>query len=67
MGIDMANRTKHSNPSRPRPARKRATTVERAEQVLEQASDKPAPRTDDPTRDKAKIEDGVIEPLKHAD
>lgn len=67
MGIAMGNRTKPARPPQPPPARQRASTVERAEQALEQTSDKPPPRTDDPARDKAKIEDGVIEPLKHAD
>lgn len=55
------------NKPRPNRKQKRPDTHDRAEQALEQASDKPAPRTDDPSRDKAKIEDGVIEPLKHAD
>ncbi|HUQ08100.1 MAG TPA: hypothetical protein VM261_36645 [Kofleriaceae bacterium] len=63
----MAKRTKPRKTPKPQPARPRATTVERAEQALEQASDKPPPRTDDPARDKATIEDGVIKPLKHAD
>lgn len=49
------------------PERKRATTVERAEQALEQASEKPVQHTDDPSRDKATIEDGAIAPLEHAD
>jgi hypothetical protein len=47
--------------------RARATTVERAEQALERASEKPPQKTDDPARDKTTIADGVIEPLKHAD
>ena len=52
----------------PRSPRKRADTKDRAEQALERTSDKPPQRTDDPARDKATIdEDGVIEPLKHAD
>jgi hypothetical protein len=46
---------------------KRANTVERAERALEQASDKPKPKTDDPARDKAPVNDGVIGPLPHAD
>jgi hypothetical protein len=47
--------------------RKRATTVERAERALEQASDKPKPKTDDPARDKTPTEGAVIGPLPHAD
>jgi len=47
--------------------RRRKNTLERAERALEQTSDKPPQRTDDPASDKAKIEDGVIRPLKHAD
>lgn len=48
--------------------RRRKNTRERAERALEQTSDKPPQRTDDPARDKAKIDaDGVIQPLKHAD
>jgi hypothetical protein len=63
----MAKPTQRRKNTKPVPARKRATTVERAEQALEQASDKPPPRTDDPSRDKAHIQDGAIKPLKHAD
>lgn len=56
-----------ANP-KPKPEKsKRATTAEVAERVLEKASDKPKPRTDDPARDEARIEDGVLEPLPHAD
>jgi hypothetical protein len=50
-----------------KPPKKRANTVERAEQALEKASDKPKPKTDDPARDKAPMEGGVIQPLPHAD
>jgi hypothetical protein len=55
--------------AKPRPARKRANTAVRAEQALEDTSNKPPPPpTDDPSRDKTAIdEDGVMEPLKHAD
>jgi hypothetical protein len=47
--------------------RKRANTIERAEQALEKTSDKPKQKTDDPVRDKAPMNDCVIGPLPHAD
>lgn len=58
------SRRKSAKPSK----RKRTNTSGRAAQALENASDKPPQRTDDPSRDKTSInDDGVIEPLKHAD
>ena len=61
-------RNRSRKTSETRPAQKRPNTVERAEQALEKATDKPPQRTDDPSTDKAKIgEDGVLKPLKHAD
>ena len=53
-----------SAPHRPR---KRASTVERAERALQDFSDKPPQKTDDPAKDRTAIEDGVIKPLDHAD
>jgi hypothetical protein len=54
-------------PSKPRPRRRRATTVERAERALERTSQNVDTHTDDPARDKAEQDDGVLKPLPHSD
>lgn len=58
---------KRSNSAKPRPVRKRATTVERAERALERTSENEPSHTDDPARDKAEQEGSVIKPLPHSD
>jgi len=66
-GIDTMKISQRRKTSKPPQRRKRTDTVERAQRALERTSEKPAPRTDDPSRDKATIADGVLEPLEHAD
>lgn len=58
---------KPAKPAKPNRAHARPSTVERAERVLERTSENLPTHTDDPARDKAEKQDGVIKPLPHSD
>lgn len=58
---------KKPEPAKPARAHPRASTVERAERALERTSENVPSHTDDPARDKAEQDNGVIKPLPHSD